>query len=266
MKRNYIFTVFILFYLIVCFFHFRWEKYFDEDFAAAYDPYEVLASEIPTHIDNAMDYFDYGLKSSMTSEKIEYFTKALELDPELAAAYERRGMLYYFQEKYDKVIQDFNSYIELAPAKGEAYRMLGMGYLKSGMYRPAINNFTRAIEIKPEHVHAHAYRAEAYRLNGKYDEAIIDATRAIKLRGDLRAISDAYRTRAKVYQKIGRNELVNADIDAAWQVDPRVPIWWRELVMYASPEDMRRVAPIVVIVIAFVLIFGIKLKPPEKDE
>ncbi|MBW1767720.1 MAG: tetratricopeptide repeat protein [Deltaproteobacteria bacterium] len=266
MKRNYIFTVFILFYLIVCFFHFRWEKYFDEDFAAAYDPYEVLASEIPTHIDNAMDYFDYGLKSSMTSEKIEYFTKALELDPELAAAYERRGMLYYFQEKYDKVIQDFNSYIELAPAKGEAYRMLGMGYLKSGMYRPAINNFTRAIEIKPEHVHAHAYRAEAYRLNGKYDEAIIDATRAIKLRGDLRAISDAYRTRAKVYQKIGRNELVNADIDAAWQVDPRVPIWWRELVMYASPEDMRRVAPIVVIVIAFVLIFGIRLKPPEKDE
>jgi tetratricopeptide (TPR) repeat protein len=266
MKRNYIFTVFILFYLIVCFFHFRWEKYFDEDFAAAYDPYEVLASEIPTHIDNAMDYFDYGLKSSMTSEKIEYFTKALELDPELAAAYERRGMLYYFQEKYDKVIQDFNSYIELAPAKGEAYRMLGMGYLKSGMYRPAINNFTRAIEIKPEHVHAHAYRAEAYRLNGKYDEAIIDATRAIKLRGDLRAISDAYRTRAKVYQKIGRNELVNADIDAAWQVDPRVPIWWRELVMYASPEYMRRVAPIVVIVIAFVLIFGIRLKPPEKDE
>lgn len=266
MKRNYIFTVFILFYLIVCFFHFRWEKYFDEDFAAAYDPYEVLASEIPTHIDNAMDYFDYGLKSSMTSEKIEYFTKALELDPELAAAYERRGMLYYFQEKYDKVIQDFNSYIELAPAKGEAYRMLGMGYLKSGMYRLAINNFTRAIEIKPEHVHAHAYRAEAYRLNGKYDEAIIDATRAIKLRGDPRAISDAYRTRAKVYQKIGRNELVNADIDAAWQVDPRVPIWWRELVMYASPEDMRRVAPIVVIVIAFVLIFGIKLKPPEKDE
>jgi tetratricopeptide (TPR) repeat protein len=213
-----------------------------------------------------MDYFEYGLKSSMTSEKIEYFTKALELDPKLAAAYERRGMLYYFQEKYDKVIQDFNSYIELAPAKGEAYRMLGMGYLKSGMYRPAINNFTRAIEIKPEHVHAHAYRAEAYRLNGKYDEAIIDATRAIKLRGDPRTISDAYRTRAKVYQKIGRNELVNADIDAAWQVDPRVPIWWRELVMYASPEDMRRVAPIVVIVIAFVLIFGIKLKPPEKDE
>lgn len=266
MKRKYFFTVFILVYLIVCFFHFRWEKYFDEYIAAAYGPYQVSASEIPTHIDNAMDFFDYGLKSSMTSEKIEYFTKALELDPKLAAAYERRGILYYFQEKYDKVIQDFHSYIELAPAKGEAYRMLGMGYLKSGMYRPAINNFTRAIEIKPKHVHAHAYRAEAYRLSGKYDEAIIDATKAIKLRGDLRAISDAYRTRAKAYLKIGRNELVNADIEAAWQVDPRVPIFWREFVIYASPEDMRSVAPIVIIVIAFVLIFGIQLKPPEKDE
>ncbi|MCW3993191.1 MAG: tetratricopeptide repeat protein [Candidatus Bathyarchaeota archaeon] len=262
MKHKYIFTVFILVYLIVCFFHFRWEKYF----AAAYDPYQVSASEIPTQFDNAMDYFDYGLKSSMTSEKIEYFTKALDLNPKLVAAYERRGMLYYFQEKYDKVIQDFHSYIELASAKGEAYRMLGMGYLKSGMYRPAINNFTRAIKIKPKHAHAYANRAEAYRLSGKYEEAIIDATRAIKLRGDPRTISDAYRTRAKVYLKIGRNELVNTDIEAAWQIDPRVPQWWREFLMYASPEDMKRVAPIVVIVIAFVLIFGIQLKPPEKDE
>ena len=164
------------------------------------------------------------------------------------------------------MIQDFHSYIELAPAKGEAYRMLGMGYLKSGMYRPAINNFTRAIEIKPKHADAHANRAEAYRLSGKYDEAIIDATRAIKLRGDPRAISDAYRTRAKVYQEIGRSELVNADNEAAWQIDPRVPQWWREFLMYASPEDLKRIAPIVVIVIAFILIFGIQLKPPEKDE
>ena len=63
MKRKYIFTVFILVYLIFCFFHFRWEKYFDEYFAAAYDPYEVLASEIPTHIDNAMDYLTMDLKA-----------------------------------------------------------------------------------------------------------------------------------------------------------------------------------------------------------
>ena len=266
MKRKYIFPVFILVYLIACFFHFRWEKYFDECFAAAYDTYEVSASEIPTHIDNAMDYFDYGIKSTMTSEKIEYFTKALEIDPKLAAAYEQRGMLYYYQEKYEKVIQDFLSYIELAPAKGEAYRMLGMGYLKSGLYRPAINNFTRAIEIKPTYAKAHANRAEAYRLSGKYELSIIDATNAINLRGDPRTISDAYRTRAKVYMEIGRSELVHADFEAAWQVDPRVPRWWQEFLSYASPEDLRRVAPIIVIVIAFVLIFGIQLKPPEKDE
>lgn len=266
MKRTYIFIVFILVYLIVCFFHFRWEKHFDEYFAAAFDPYEVLASEISTHIDNAMDYFNYGLKSSITSKKIEYFTKALELDPKLAAAYEQRGMLYYYQEKYDREIQDFLSYIEIAPAKGEAYRMLGMGYLKSGLYRPAIDNFTSAIEIEPNYAHAHANRAEAYRLNGRYELAIIDATRAIELRGDPRTISDAYRTRAKVYKEIGRTELVDADMEAAWQVDPRVPRWWQEYLMFASPEDLRRISPIIVIVIAFVLIFGIQLKPPEKDE
>ena len=36
----------------------------------------------------------------------------------------RRGLLYYFLEKYDNVIQDFQTYVELVPTKAEAYRML----------------------------------------------------------------------------------------------------------------------------------------------
>ncbi|KPK14905.1 MAG: hypothetical protein AMK69_28115, partial [Nitrospira bacterium SG8_3] len=59
---------------------------------------------LPVHADEAMDYYNQGLKGSMTRKKIAFFTKALQLDPKLAAAYEQRGLLYYFQGKYDKVI------------------------------------------------------------------------------------------------------------------------------------------------------------------
>ncbi len=52
MKHKVIFIVFFSFYLIVCIFHFRWEKYFDEYFAAAYDPYPDLTPEISKQIDN----------------------------------------------------------------------------------------------------------------------------------------------------------------------------------------------------------------------
>ncbi len=141
-----------------------------------------------------------------------------------------------------------------------------MGYLKSGMYQPAIYNFARAIEMEPALTSAYANRAESYRLTGNYDEAIRDSTKAIKLRGDLRSKADAYRTRAKVYRKFGRMQLALEDTRAAVRIDPRIPRFWRYLMAYASPEELRSVAPFFIIAIVLVLVFGLRLKPPKKDD
>lgn len=94
----------------------------------------LMLSALPVHGENAMDYFNLGLKSNLTPTKIKYFSKALELDPNMA----------------------------------EAYRMLGIGYLNSGFYERAIDRFTRAIEMESDLASAYANRAEAYRLIGKY--------------------------------------------------------------------------------------------------
>jgi hypothetical protein len=47
-----------------------------------------MLSALPVHGENAMDYFNLGFKSAITHTKIKYFSKALELDPMLAKAYE----------------------------------------------------------------------------------------------------------------------------------------------------------------------------------
>ena len=73
------------------------------------------------HDMEAMKYYNLGLVSTLTSKKIKYFTEALKLNPALVEVYEKRGLLYYFQEKYDAVIQDFQKYIELSPAKADDY-------------------------------------------------------------------------------------------------------------------------------------------------
>ena len=226
----------------------------------------LLLHTLPLHADEAMDYFNLGLRGSVTHEKIEFFTRALELNPKLAAAYEQRGLLYYFQGKYDKVIQDYQTYLDLAPEKAEAYRMLGLGYLKNGDCKPAAAHFTRAIELEPQHPAGHAYRAEANRLCGKDEEAIRDSTAAVELRGDARARSEAYKTRARVYRKIGLMDLAVADTRSAWQSDPRWSFWSRYWYKYASLEELRGAGLIGIIVLAFVLIFGLKLKPPSKDD
>jgi tetratricopeptide (TPR) repeat protein len=225
-----------------------------------------LLSALSVYGENATDYFNRGLKSTSTRTKIKYFSKALEMAPNMIEAYEKRGILYFYQRKFDNVIQDFQTYIKFSPPKAEAYRMLGMGYLKSGDCPSAIINFTRAIEIDPKHASAYSNRAEAYFLNNNYDQAILDSTKAIALGGDPRHIADAYRTRGKAFRKTGRNELAAEDIRSSWQIDPRYAYYFKALYGYASPEGMRKAGLIGVIAIAFLLLFKFKLKPPEKDD
>jgi len=226
----------------------------------------LLLYTLPVHADEAMDYFDQARKGSVTRKKIELFTKALELNPKLVAAYEQRGLLYYFQEKYDKVIQDYHTYLDLAPEKAEAYRMLGLGYLKNGDYELAIPHFTRAIEMEPQHPAGYAYRAEANLLRGNDEEAIRDSTAAVELRGDMRARSEAYKTRARTYRKMGLMDLAYADTRSAWESDPRWSFWVRYWYKYASIEELSGAGLIGIIVLAFVLVFGLKLKRPWKDD
>jgi tetratricopeptide (TPR) repeat protein len=143
--------------------------------------------------------------------------------------------------------------------------MLGLGYLKIGLYEDATSSFSNAINLDPELAAAYANRAEAHRLCGKYEEAIRDSTKAIKLGKDPTIRGDAYRTRAKVYRKTGRFDLAVADNKATASEDPRYP-FLRFMSDSASLEGTRKIGLILIIGIAFLFIFKLKLKPPEKDD
>ena len=243
MKKLYI-CILVLFALM------SWQKHTPEVYALDGD---------------AMEYFNLGLKSTMANEKINYFTTALDLNPRLAPAYEKRGLHYYFQEKYEKVIEDFTNYIRLVPDKADAYRMLGMAYLKIGTHEEAIVNFDKAINLGPDMGAAYSYRAEAFRKNGQLSEALDDAQKAIALGSDLQILSDVYRTRGKVYQELGQDMSANANFKKAAEIDPRY-VFYRYISGYADLEDVGKAGLFGMIGIAFVFIFGFKLKPPRRDE
>jgi len=214
---------------------------------------------------NAMEYFNLGVKSTMANQKINYFTTALNLNPRLAPAYEKRGLHYYFQGKYDKVIEDFSNYIQLVPDEAYAYRMLGMAYLKIGTYEKAIVNLDKAISLAPDMSAAYSYRAEAFRRNGQLTESLDDAQKAIALESDLQILSDVYRTRGKVYRELGQDIPANDNFKKAAEIDPRY-VFYRYISGYADLEDISKAGLFGMIGMVFVFIFGFKLKPPRKDE
>ncbi len=225
----------------------------------------IWLGAIPVQAEDAMEYFNLALQSSSVKKKIQYFSKALELDSNLASAYEKRGMLYYYKEKYDNAIQDFEHYTRLKPDQAEGYRMLGMSYLYRGTYDAAIATFTHALTIDPNLISALCYRAEAHRRNSDDKEAIGDSTKVIQLGGNPRLVADAYYTRAKVYRKLGREKQALADIRAGLLKDPRT-LFYRYVSRYASLDQIRGGGLIAILVIAFVLIFKFRLRAPNKDE
>ena len=214
---------------------------------------------------DAIYFYNRGLESSMANKRIEYFTQALQLNPKLAEAYEKRALHYYFQRKYDKAIPDYTKVIEIEPQAVEAYRMRGLCYLKDGQLDGAAADLNRAVELDPEQANSYSYRAEAYLLKGMAAEALRDSTKAIDLRGDQRTIASAYRTRAKAHQQLGHVEQSEADFDKSFELDPRYALV-RYLASTASLESVRRMGLFGIIAIVFIGIFHVSLRAPRKKD
>jgi tetratricopeptide (TPR) repeat protein len=224
---------------------------------------------------DATYFYNLGLDSTMSNTKINYFTRAIELNPELSAAYEERGMLYYFQEHYTKMIRDFLKVIKLSPDNANGYTMLGVAYFKKNDYDSAVSNLTRAIELKPKLAEAYGYRAEAYRLKGLLDLAVQDATRAIEIGGNKRTIGKTYSTRAKAYRELGDVERAEADLKKAINMDPVYDIYrsftTTEFLADSagrsgSIKGIGRMGAAMIAAIFLVLIFKLTLPAPKKKK
>ena len=224
---------------------------------------------------DAMHFYNLGIDSSLAYKKISYFTKALELNPNLVAAYSKRGMLYYFQEKYDRMIQDFLRVAELKPFTSDAYAWLGLAHLKKGNLDEALFHLDRAVELTPPLADAYGYRSEAYRLKGMAEEAIRDATRAIELGGPEQIIGMAHSTRAKAYRELGKSGLADVDLKLAIKLNPDYHIYphfaTTEFLVNLSMEPtslnrLSRVGAFWIIALLFVVIFKLVLPPPNKRQ
>ena len=224
---------------------------------------------------DAEHFYNLGLESTMANTKINYFTRAIELNPALSAAYEKRGMLYYFQEHYTETIRDFLKVTKLNPDNANGYAMLGVAYFKKNDYDSALSNLTRAIELKPELAEPYGYRAETYRLKEMLNLAVQDATRAIEIGGNKRTIGKAYSTRAKAYRELGENERAEVDLKKAVNLDPVYDIYKTFTTTEYLADSAGRSGSVKgvgwmgaagLIAIFFVMIFKLTLPPPRKGD
>lgn len=80
---------------------------------------------------------------------IRHFSRAIQIDPTFAEAYNQRALANYLKEDFEPSIADCKKVIELMPLHFGAWAGLGHCYAHTRQIDQAINAYTRALEINP---------------------------------------------------------------------------------------------------------------------
>ena len=124
-----------------------------------------------------------------------------EVDRELSArAWFSVGYLFSIQEKHEDAIAAYDQAIRLKPDLAKAYNNRGVAKDKLGRHEAAIADHNQAIRLKPDFAEAYSNRGNVNGNLGRYEAAIADHNQAIRLKPDL---AKAYNNRGVAKDKLG---------------------------------------------------------------
>jgi tetratricopeptide (TPR) repeat protein len=138
---------------------------------------------------------------------IDGYTRAIEVDPTLAAAFHLRGKAFEGKGDERKAISDYTAAIRIEPKLASALWDRGTLLRNMRQFETAISDFSRVVKLTKDAA-AHVQRGYIYLLQGDLDRAIADFTTAIKKAPDY---ADAYRYRSLAYEKQGQAASAAAD-------------------------------------------------------
>lgn len=127
--------------------------------AFAYDG-RILLSKDPSMI-----YFQLGKESFNNNDlnkALDYFQKAVEINPDFAEAYHNLGIVYYELGNHGNAITELEKAVGLNSNYEKAYYSLALIYYENNDFDNAIINLLKVIELNPENSNANFDLAVAY--------------------------------------------------------------------------------------------------------
>jgi len=132
------------------------------------------------HLKNGDDYADQG----KWNEAVAEYTKAIEIAPKLAEAYNNRASAYTENGDYAKAIADCNKVIEMDPESVVAYYNRSIAYLYNRQYENALNDCDKILEMGLNSPWVYYHRGMAYIGMGEYNGALSSFIQAKKISTD----------------------------------------------------------------------------------
>jgi tetratricopeptide (TPR) repeat protein len=81
---------------------------------------------------------------------IEYFSKAVDLDPNFGEAINQLAYRYFYKGDYDRALVYLKKYAELNPYDANPFDSMGDLFWQMGDLDQSLENYTHALELKPD--------------------------------------------------------------------------------------------------------------------
>jgi Flp pilus assembly protein TadD len=126
-------------------------------------------------------------------EALEYFRKAVELQPDNADAQFYVGLSHSRLGDYAEAIPALERALQLDPSKQYIHYHLGLAYVQTGQYRKAIASLEEAVRFDPDKAATRFYLGYAYYQGKQYRQALPFLARAQELDPSLTPSVQFYR-------------------------------------------------------------------------
>ncbi len=105
-------------------------------------------------------------------EAIEYYNKALEMEPGYKWAWNNKGLALYNLKKYEESINCYDGAIKIDPDNVEAWNNKGVSLTYLNKFEEAIKCYDKAIKIDSNFIEAWNNKGDAFYFLERYEEAI----------------------------------------------------------------------------------------------
>lgn len=155
------------------------------------------------HLDDAIALHRAG----DLNKAVESYTKAIEIDPKSAVAYNLRGNAFAGLQYFNLGIADQSRAIRIDPKFVDALMARGLLMRTRGNFNGAVSDFSRAIKLTND-ASALYQRGLSYLAKEDVRRAIADFTKVIEAAPN---VADAYHQRALAYSRLGDAKRAKAD-------------------------------------------------------
>jgi tetratricopeptide (TPR) repeat protein len=184
--------------------------------AAAWQGYTYLVTA-PLRAQKVYDQAMLSMTPGHYDEAVRLFTKAVDIYPQLSAAYLERGNAENILGETEGAIADYDKAIEMGNLAA-AYTARGRIYLQRGDPKRAEGDFTRSIGVEPSS-DAYFQLGQINEAAGDHEHAILNYDQALHIQPDS---PDIYLARGQAKKAKGDDEGALADRNQAYSIEHRL--------------------------------------------